>query len=1032
MSFELPEQPIVEIKKIKPTNFTEGFVFKFLPPEENDYLAGYKIYASDIDVLSNNPNINNQKYFIKELNYSSGVINTYFIPKNTGNYFFQVFSKSKIGFESSGISFSGQINNLEFIKEINFKNVNFYAREYNSMIPDVSGGVFSNISNDFIMGWEFDFYANTTDEFRSYFPETLNIDLTSYITDKRISFFERIIPNKTSNNLLPINQSFLKDFSSDVRQLNYDHTSPTRAKTDLLSYNVGDPGAIYTSGGEQLTRGENTRFLIYNSRDNLNSYILKNTFYVKGVTNLGQTFFDPNQQTISGYLQEELKTITGSGEYVSNTFIKVSNVGYYDKYYAMIEAVDFSGNSSAGGNIYDASTKESRYTNPKGYKLNSISHVEINRGQILELFREYKRETADSVSFIFKKLLPVNLGLESVIIFPEKFTKNINNNQDRIREDNFIFIDDLSDLEGNISLKNYPIERIDDQTKSIYKLTVKLSPDSLLPQDTIFSMKVYYLNALQTSIFSSFVEQFGASIDNDQVKSFIDSNNLIDKYITLTKCIKQNPLYTSTIAASYQGLVYFFTPESYQNISWPDAAYCSENLNNRGARMLDFVKDGFASGPQFFNYFPRSQSKLINNIFPSGSEYNTTYRCLDSYKYSSFSSSNAVCPEDVPSSGINSNPAYLGVWDPGNIGDIDSPEVPDFKYICDDLKLFSAKNIYSVKVLSVGTQKDDAYSIVEFVLDIPDAEDFIVQGISGTDSVLEKGIKQINGVNYHYFIAKFISSCGINNDPILNNTKVNILNVVDSKKIISFITYPTKQKIFEDESDKPSFGRYYLFANDASNNQFMFLKACPTDYVELKNSTDCVNGCCVTPESSFTERTPYKPFYILSSYNEDPTFDTNLPYGKIMGAGTFVIGSLNWRFLALDYSTNNHIIYYKQPTVANSTLYTMINFLPEHDVALYKIAIYIKQTNDISITSNDWSGSELVDTYQFDDIVKSYPIMLSLPDFKFSRSSQENYINLITKYSSWINNGQTFAVRIVMIDRSADKLEQTFVFVNQP
>ena len=110
----------------------------------------------------------------------------------------------------------------------------------------------------------------------------------------------------------------------------------------------------------------------------------------------------------------------------------------------------------------------------------------------------------------------------------------------------------------------------------------------------------------------------------------------------------------------------------------------------------------------------------------------------------------------------------------------------------------------------------------------------------------------------------------------------------------------------------------------------------------------------------------------------------------------------------------------------------MINFSPEHDVSLYKVAIYIKQTNDVNITSSDWSGSDLIDTYQFDDVVKSYPIMLSLPDFKYSKLSQEMYGNLITKYGSWINNGQTFAVRIVSIDRSADKVEQTFVFVNQP
>lgn len=1030
MSLELPQIPVVESKKIKITNFTEGFIFKITPPDvENDIseIQEYRIYGSQEDVLSDVPNINNKKNLILQFNFSNNLQYGYFLPKNTGNYFFKAFSKSQLGFESSGISFSGQINSLDFIKEINFKNLNFYLNEHNSMFPDFSGS-FSNSSHSSIIGWEFDFIAPTTEEFKSYIPEIRNINLENYLDTNNIKFFERVIP-KSNNNLILSNRTLLKDFSNDIRQLNYDHISPVKSSTNLTSYSIPDPGPLYTTGAEALTRQKNTRFAIFNSEDNLNAYIEKNTFYVEGYSNLGQTFFNPEKQSISGFLGDRIQGFTESG-YIPKNYLQVSTPGYYDKYYFVIEAVNQSGDSSAGGNVYNNTTKEARYTNISGYKIVEINHNDIDRAEVIKLFKEYKRETDESISFIFKNTLPKNIGLESVIIFPQKYNKNINNNQDKEREEGFIYINNLYKLEDNLSFKNFPVEKIDDQNNSIYKLTVKLSTDSLLSKDTIFSCKIYYLNPLQASIFESFLTAFKSSITNDEAKSFINSNNLIDKYITLNKFIKNNPNYTSTIAASYQGLVYFFTKESYKNIAWPDQSYTNTYFNNRGARMLDFERDGFSTGPQFFNYFPRCQGKIANNIFPNDDAYKTTYRCLDSYKYSTSFNSISICPEDVPTSGINDNPAYLGVWDPGNIGDPDSPQEKDFKYICNDLKLFSAKNIYSVNVLSVGEQGEDAYSIVEFVLDLPDAEDFIVQGISGTDTVLEKGIKQINGVNYHYFVAKFISSCGINDDPILNGKKVNSTNIIDSKKIVSFVIYPTKLKIFEDEADTPYFGKYYLFANSVSNNEFTFLKSCPTNYINLINSTDCVDGCCVE-ESLIASRTPNKSFYILSNHTESTDPNVQLLYGKILNTENNVIGSFDWRFLALNYSNNNHILYYQKPTISNSTLYAMINFMPEHDVALYKVAIYIKQTDNININSNDWNGSDLIETYQFNEIVKSSPIMISLPDFKYSKLSQEIYNNIISQYTSWINDGKTFAVRIVVIDYSGDKIEQTFVFVNQ-
>ena len=108
-----------------------------------------------------------------------------------------------------------------------------------------------------------------------------------------------------------------------------------------------------------------------------------------------------------------------------------------------------------------------------------------------------------------------------------------------------------------------------------------------------------------------------------------------------------------------------------------------------------------------------------------------------------------------------------------------------------------------------------------------------------------------------------------------------------------------------------------------------------------------------------------------------------------------------------------------------------INFMPEHNVGVYRIFIYMKQTDNQSIASTDWLGADIIDSYQYEDIVKDIPLTFSLPDFTSSKSSQQIYQDFIKKYTSWVYNEQTFAIRIVMIDRSNDKLEQTLVFVHQ-
>jgi hypothetical protein len=243
--------------------------------------------------------------------------------------------------------------------------------------------------------------------------------------------------------------------------------------------------------------------------------------------------------------------------------------------------------------------------------------------------------------------------------------------------------------------------------------------------------------------------------------------------------------------------------------------------------------------------------------------------------------------------------------------------------------------------------------------------------------------------------------------------------------MISFLVYPTKFKIVEDPDDVPFFGDLYLLATSSSNNQFNILKECP--YTVLNNATDCVKGCCIDNTDPITLRTPYKQFYILSRFASNQT-ENNYPFGKIDGTTNYVLGSVAWRYKALDYSSSIHQIQYKKPTLSINTLNFGIVCYPEHNVALDKILIYMKKVDDINNIS--WKGSDLIDSYTFDDVVKTNPVYLSVPDFSFSKKGTQLFDKMRKDYESWINNGNTFAVRILLVDKSGDTLSQDFAFVN--
>jgi len=1007
--------PSTEIDIVNITKNTKGFKIRINPIENLENIEAYNIYLSNY-TYSLEPNSNSNNFLIKQLPFLEKDQYFYHIPKNTGFYYLTIFSKNEAGLESSGVLFTGIIPYQSLIKEISIKNLNYYTSGNMQLVENPLNEVILN-EPYLLLGYQLNYSSPVEQDYienRGFYYQ----DFVPYFKDQYIRVYNRVIPALEANSGILFDQTLLRNTSNDV--FTAQSVGNSINKNVFVNELISTPDVkIIRSPSYSSIPSENDRYFIFDYAHNHESFLNANSKYIEGLDNNNTILFNPDGDNAVTFLDKLLNQTGIIGERPTS-YVKIQEPGYYNAYYITAEAIDENGFSSAGGNINNPNDLE-RYTNQNGYQIIKVKHNTIPRNNIIKMFKNYQRGDNNKIMFEIKGEIPIDIGLESVVIIPQKYEENINNKQSKSYSDDFIYLRNLNKIENNVE-KNYSVELIDAQSETKYRITTYLNPDSVLLKDNIFSAKIYYLNALQSYSLDLYLERVGYS--NEGLLYYIQNTDIIDKYITLNKFIKDNKNYTSTIAASYQGLVYFFTPESFPYIAWPNQNYRDLHLKKGGARMLDFEYDGVASGPEFFDYFPLAHAQENDN-FLVGDKYKTTYRCLDSYKYIGNTNYEFLTPEDVPVSGIYGSDSYLGSYDPGNIGDMESPNTADFKSVNYDLNYFKAKNILAVKFISAGIQKDDAYAIIEFVLDIPDAEDFIVQGISGTDTILEKGIKEINGVNHHYFVAKFVSSCGVDADPVLNNIPIDQKNIVDSKKMISFLVYPTKFKVIEDPDDVPYFGDIYLLATSSDNNQFSILKECL--YTTLNNNSDCVKGCCVDSTDPINFRTPYKQFYVLSKFISNQT-GNNYPFGKLGETTNYVFGSLSWRYKALDYSSSIHQIQYKKPTISTNMLNFGIVCYPEHNVALDKILIYMKKVEDINNIS--WKGSDLIDSYTFDDIVKTYPIYLSVPDFSFSKKGTQLFDKIAKDYDSWIKNGQTFAVRIYLVDKSGDTLSQDFAFIN--
>jgi hypothetical protein len=1007
--------PSTEIDIINITKNTQGFKIRINPINNIENIETYNLYLSDY-TYNLEPNSNPVNFLIKELPVLETDQYFYYIPKNTGMHYLTIFSKNNMGLESSGILFTGIIPYQNLIKEVSLENLNYYTSGYMRLCDNASTITLNEPYA--LLGYQLNYSSATTQDYINN-QGFLYKDFAPYFKNKYTRIYNRVIPAIDNNSGILFDQTILRNSSNDIYAIQSVGNSVNKDFSVNESISISDVNIVRSPEYSSIS-SDNNRYFIFDYSSNYSAFLTSNTKYIQGTSDENTILFNPDMDTTGSFFNKILNLTGTTGEIPTN-YVRISEPGHYNSYYITSEAIDEDGFSSAGGNINKKDDPE-RYTNQDGYRIVKIQHNTISRDHVSKMFKNYKRVDENKITFDIKgDLLPVDIGLEAIVIIPQKYEQNINIKQNKVYSDDFIFLKNLDKLENNTE-KNYSVELIDSQTETKYRITTYLNPDSPLLRDNIFSARIYYLNALQSYSLYAYLSEIGFT--NEGLEYYIQNTELISKYITLNKFIKDTKNYTSIIAASYQGLVYFFTPESLPYIAWPNQNYRDLYLKKGGARMLDFEYDGLASGPEFFDYFPLSNAQENNN-FLLGDKYKTTYRCLDSYKYISNASYAFLTPEDVPSSGIYGSESYLGVYDPGNIGDAQSPNTADFKSVNYDLNYFKAKNILAVKFIRAGIQKDDAYAIIEFILDIPDAEDFIIQGISGTDTILEKGIKEINGVNYHYFVAKFVSSCGVDTDPVLDGVIIDQKNIVDSKKMISFLVYPTKFKLVEDPDDVPFFGDIYLLATNLDNNQFSILKECP--YTILNNNMDCTKGCCVQDINPITLRAPYKQFYILSKFIANQT-ENNYPFGKIDGTTNYVLGSAAWRYKVLDYSESVHQIKYKKPTISTNRFSFGIVCYPEHNVGLDKILIYMK--NIYNINDITWKGSDLIDSYTFDDIVKTYPIYLSIPDFSFSKKGTQLFEKIANDYNSWIKNGNMFAIKIHLVDKSGDVLSQTFAFIN--
>lgn len=1026
--------PSGTFKIINLTENSKGFKVSIPPIENTGDLESYRLYLTT-GYYSIEPNVNDNSNLLREINVSEeNELIFYHMPKNTGLNYLTLFLKSTLGFESSGVLFSGHIPFQKNIKEVSIRNFNYYTKEQilNDLNEQISGGMVPILNTDgsktqeitvnlpfALIGCQPDYRSQVTTEAKSSNNVNLDevyYDFYPYLKDNVMYIYNRVVSATENNSGILFDNSYLRNTSNDIYSSSSLGANPTKSSlTD--SINFSNIKLKKTSLQQQDTA--NNRYFLFDYFQNSSAYYSNNINMIEGSIFGSQTIlYNPNVDT-TGSFNQKLLNLTGVSGEVPKQYIYVRTPGHYNPYYIVTEFVDQDGFSSAGGNINNP-TGTDRYSNAQGFEIIKVNHNKIKREEVVKMFKNYFREN-NKIIFHTQGKLPVDIGLDAIVIFPKKYSSNINASSKQDYTDLPIFLNNLSQIDESKEI-NYSAELINSQNQSIYKITTHLDPNSLLLKDNIFSAKIYYLNSFEAKCLNSYITEQGFSLSNFQY--YLDSTDTIDKYIILNKFIKNTENYSSTLAASYQGLLYFFTPESYPYISWPDEKYRNAYLNKEGARMLDFELDGVSSGPQFYNYFPKANVEIDNNT-PSETQYLTSYRCLDSYKYQGTNNEVWNLPEDVPLSGVNNLPEYLGVYDPGNIGDQDSPSTPDFKPISKDLRFFKADNIYSIKVLSAGIQKEDAYLIVEFILDIPDAEDFIIQGISGTDVVLEKGIKEINSINYHYFVAKFVSSCGVDIDPILNDIQINQKNIIDSKKMISFLIYPTRLKIIEDPTDVPYFNQFYLFATDVGSNNFIISPNCP--FTTLVNDTDCIDTCCVDFVSTSNNRVPYKNFYIVSSYKPNQN-ENNYPFGKIGDTNRFVLGSLNWSYKAFNYTGSNILLKYRKPTGLNNSLSFSLLFSPEHNVALDKVIIYLKQTSDVN--NINWSASDIIDYYFMKDIVKSLPIHLFLPEMSFSPKGSQFFDKIRLNYNSWVSNGQTFSIKIYIIDKSGDTIEQVIVFEN--
>jgi len=251
----------------------------------------------------------------------------------------------------------------------------------------------------------------------------------------------------------------------------------------------------------------------------------------------------------------------------------------------------------------------------------------------------------------------------------------------------------LMNKANDLNLKPLYISDIEskwlDTISSSKILTLPFNETEILEQANVLDCEIYPLPASESWI----TEEILKTNNLHKIKNFINSFLNYKLNYSLYK------INTETKAVEYQGYIYLFNPQSYEEISWPKETKNIKNIN-------------------YLNYFVKN--KNLQNL-------------------------NSLCLNTPPQ--VEENIVNIE-FDPNideTLGYYNLDET-DFFDVKKDLTYIKSLNINSIKILEVKEVENEYILYIEFITNIKNTEEIMPLNVSNLNFI-QKYFKYINGEN---------------------------------------------------------------------------------------------------------------------------------------------------------------------------------------------------------------------------------------------------------------------------------------------